>query len=311
MAKTSRDKLAAGLNLRKKGKGKGALFGGSGAKELAKDIIANPEKVVKATANTIAMIPIADIEVNPFNPRTDFAPGPLEELMASIKVHGLVQPITVRPMKTGKFQLISGERRWRASQKAELTEIPAYIRVVDNDQEMLEMALIENIQRENLNPIEVAITYQRLMEECKLTHEQLSERLGKGRSTITNKLGLLELVPDIVKALRDKQISEGHAKALKGLYKIDQQLFVFKQIKEKDLSVRATESLCAAMKNKSAKKKSKTTNPYQGFIDQTTRSISAFCGNKVQVKVNSKGKGQIIIPVEDFDQLEFLKDKMS
>ena len=310
MAKTSRDKLAAGLGLRKKGKGKAALFGGSTAKEFAEAIIADPEKVVKATANTIAMVLIADIEANPFNPRTDFAPGPLEELMASIKVHGLVQPITVRPMKTGKYQLISGERRWRASQKAELTEIPAYIRIVDNDQEMLEMALIENIQRENLNPIEVAITYQRLMDECKLTHEQLSERLGKGRSTITNKLGLLELVPDVVKGLRDRIISEGHAKALKGLEKIDQQLFVFKQIKEKGLSVRATESLCAVMKKKPSKKKSKTTNPYQGFIDQTTRSISAFCGNIVQVKVNNKGKGQIVIPIEDFDQLEFLKDKM-
>jgi len=143
--KKSNKDLAAGLGSSwKKGRGKAALLGGVDEKELEEQIKANPEKVVKATANTVAMIPIADIEVNPFNPRTDFASGPLEELMSSIKVHGLVQPITVRPIKKGKFQIISGERRWRASQKAELTEIPAYIRVVDNDQEMLEMALIDN-----------------------------------------------------------------------------------------------------------------------------------------------------------------------
>jgi len=299
------------------GKGLGALLSSMGmdeeqAEDVKKNIKKNPKKVVKDMANTIAMIPLDAIEANPFNPRKEFEEGPLEELSASIKVHGLVQPITVRPTKRSKYQLISGERRWRASQRAGLSELPAYIRVVDNDQEMLEMALIENIQRENLNPIEIAITYQRLMDECDLTHEQLSERLGKGRSTITNKLGLLELSPDAIKALKAKEISEGHAKALKGLNKIDQQLFVLKQIKEKDLSVRATESLCTAMKNGPKKKKGKSKNPYQDSIDAIQRDMSKFFGTKkIKVNVNSKGKGSISIPVDDFDQLEFIRDKMS
>jgi len=297
------------------GKGLGALLSSMGMEEekvskVEKDIISNPKKAVKQMANTIAMVPISNIEVNPFNPRKEFAEGPLKELAASIKVHGLVQPITVRPMKTGKYQLISGERRWRASQAAGLRKIPAYIRVVDNDQEMLEMALIENIQRENLNPIEVAITYQRLMDECQLTHEQLSERLGKGRSTITNKLGLLELSPDVVKALRAQLISEGHAKALKGLPQIDQQLFVLKEIKEKDLSVRATESLVSSIKNGPKKKGGKPVSPYQDAIEDIQREIGSFFGAKVQVKVNAKGKGQVVIPFKNFKDLEYIQNKV-
>ena len=155
-------------------------------------------------------------------------------------------------------------------------------------------------------------SYQRLMDECDLTHEQLSERLGKGRSTITNKLGLLELSPDAIKALKAKEISEGHAKALKGLSKIDQQLFVLKQIKDKDLSVRATESLCTALKSNPKRKKSKSKNPYQDSIDAIQRDMGKFFGTKkIKVNVNSKGKGTISIPVDDFDQLEFIRDKMN
>ena len=275
--------------------------------------IPTPEAVeaTKTLANTVANIPVKDIEANPFNPRTDFNVEALNELAASLKVHGLVQPITVRSMPTGKYQLISGERRLRASKIAGLEEIPAYVRAVDNDQEMLEMALVENIQRENLNPVEVAITYKRLMRECNLTHEDLANRLGKGRTTITNKMGLLELPPDVVKALRVKEISEGHAKAIKGLEYIEEQLFVLNDIKKNDLSVRATEKLVASMKNKGPiKSKTKTSNPYAEEIRKIEDEISSFFGVKVQVKADSKGKGKVIIPFGNYRKLDELMNRI-
>lgn len=270
-----------------------------------------PEKVVKELSNTVANIPIKSIEANPFNPRTDFDEEALNELAASLKIHGLVQPITVRSMATGKYQLISGERRWRASQMADLEEIPAYIRVVENDQEMLEMALVENIQRENLNPVEVAITYKRLMRECNLTHEDLATRLGKGRTTITNKMGLLDLPPDVVKSLRDKEISEGHAKVMKGLEFIEEQLFVLNEIKKNDLSVRATDKLVASIKDRGpAKSKVKKPSPYADEIRKIEDEISAFFGVKVQIKSNEKGEGKVIIPFKDFSKLDELQDRI-
>ena len=275
--------------------------------------IPTPEakEAVKELANTVANIPVDSIEANPFNPRTDFNEDALKELATSLKVHGLVQPITVRSKATGKYQLISGERRWRASQMAGLTEIPAYVRAVDNDQEMLEMALVENIQRENLNPVEVAITYKRLMRECNLTHEDLAKRLGKGRTTITNKMGLLELPPDIVTALRDKEISEGHAKAIKGLEYIEEQLFVLNDIKKNDLSVRATEKLVASIKNRGpAKSKGKQASPYAEEIRKIEDEISSFFGVKVQVKADSKGKGKVVIPFGDYRKLDELMSRI-
>ena len=270
-----------------------------------------PEKVVKELANTVANIPVKAIEPNPFNPRTDFNEDALKELASSLKVHGLVQPITVRSMATGKYQLISGERRWRASQMAGLEEIPAYIRAVDNDQEMLEMALVENIQRENLNPVEVAITYKRLMRECNLTHDDLAERLGKGRTTITHKMGLLELPPDIVTALRDREISEGHAKTIKGLEYIEEQLFVLSEIRKNDLSVRATEKLVSGIKERGpGKSKVKKANPYATEIRQIEDQISEFFGVKVQVQSNEKGKGKVIIPFGNFRKLDDLMNRI-
>lgn len=164
------------------------------------------KQVVNKLSSSIAMLSLKEIETNPWQPRVEFDAKALEELSASIKVHGLIQPITVRRLSAKKYQLISGERRWRASKKAGLKEVPAYIRLA-NDQEMLEMALIENIQRENLNAVEVAITYQRLKDECKLTDELLSERVGKERSTITNYLRLLKLPPEIQKGIKEKKIS--------------------------------------------------------------------------------------------------------
>jgi len=270
-----------------------------------------PEKVVKELANTVANIPVKAIEPNPLNPRSDFKEDALTELATSLKVHGLVQPITVRSMTSGKYQLISGERRWRAAQKAGLEEIPAYIRAVENDQEMLEMALVENIQRENLNPIEIAITYARLKEECKLTDEDLGLRLGKGRATITNKLGLLKLYEPVQIALKKGEISEGHAKIIKGLEHIEEQKFVLDEILKDDLSVRATEKLVHAFKNRGPiKSKTKKANPYAEDIRRIEDEISAFFGVKVQVQSNEKGKGKVVIPFGTFRKLDDLMNRI-
>jgi ParB family chromosome partitioning protein len=177
---------------------------------------ATPEEqkeVVKELSHTVAMIPVDQIEVNPFQPRVEFDEEALKELSSSIKVHGVIQPLTLRRLSDNAYQLISGERRLRASKLAGLQEVPAYVRLA-NDQEMLEMALVENIQRQDLNPIEVAITYQRLIDECSLTHQNLGGRVGKKRSTVSNFLRLLQLPPQIQQALKNKRISMGHAKAL-------------------------------------------------------------------------------------------------
>ena len=288
-------------------------IGGTIRRKPRVSFIPTPEEkeTVKELANSVANIPVSSIEANPFNPRTDFNEEALRELATSLKVHGLVQPITVRKMPSGNYQLISGERRWRASQMAGLEEIPAYIRAVENDQEMLEMALVENIQRENLNPVEVAITYKRLMRECNLTHEDLANRLGKGRTTITNKMGLLELPPDVVKALRHKEISEGHAKAVKGLEYIEEQLFVLNDIKKNDLSVRATEKLVASIKNRNpSKSKAKASNPYAEEIRKIEDEISSFFGVKVQIKADSKGKGKVVIPFGNYRKLDDLMNRI-
>ena len=270
------------------------------------------EEIVRELANKIANIPVLAIEANPFNPRTDFKQSALEELAASLRVHGLVQPITVRSMPSGRYQIISGERRWRASQLAGLEEIPAYIRAVDNDQEMLEMALVENIQRENLNPMEVAITYSRLKKECQLTDDDLAMRLGKGRATITNKLGLLRLYEPVQIALREGQISEGHAKAIKGMEESEKQKFVLENVLENDLSVRATEQFVAAMKKGGKKRPAKRakSQQYANELRQMENQLSEFFGVKVQLQSNDKGKGKITIPFTNFRKLEELIDRL-
>src|SRR6188768_2770008 len=179
-----------------------------------------------AVVNTVSNIKLKHIETNPFQPRSNFEENALQELSESIRQHGIIQPITVRKLGYDRFQLISGERRFRASQMAGLTEVPAYIRIAD-DQEMLEMALVENIQREDLDPIEVSLSYKRLIDECNLTQEQLSEKVGKQRSTVTNFLRLLKLPAPIQKSLRDNEISMGHAKALINIDNEDRQLAIF------------------------------------------------------------------------------------
>ncbi|HEY0770086.1 MAG TPA: ParB/RepB/Spo0J family partition protein, partial [Sphingobacteriaceae bacterium] len=190
----------------------------------------------------IAEIPIGQIEVNPFQPRTHFDEDALLELAESIRVHGIIQPITVRRLAQNQYQLISGERRFQASKLAGLEQIPAYIRSAD-DQQMLEMALIENIQRENLNAIEIALSYQRLITECQLKQEELGERVGKNRATVTNYLRLLKLPPDIQIAVRDNKISMGHARAIINVENPEQQLYIFKKTVNDELSVRKVEEL--------------------------------------------------------------------
>ena len=187
-------------------------------------------------------ISLDEIEVNPFQPRTHFDKEALQELSDSIKVQGIIQPITVRKLSKNKYQLISGERRFQASKLASLEKIPAYVRTAD-DQQMLEMALIENIQRENLNSIEIALSYQRLLTECDLKQEELGDRVGKNRTTVNNYLRLLKLPPDIQAALRDKRISMGHARAIINIENVDIQLDIFKKIISQDLSVRKVEQL--------------------------------------------------------------------
>src|SRR6478736_7294274 len=219
---------------------------GRGLKSLLSDTPESDrlEEAAPASASHGGMseILVGEIEVNPFQPRQHFDQEALKELAESIKVHGIIQPITVRKLSKNQYQLISGERRFQASKLADLKSIPAYIRSAD-DQQMLEMALIENIQRENLNAIEIALSYQRLLSECNLKQEELGERVGKNRSTVTNYLRLLKLPPDIQIAVRDNKLSMGQARAIISVENPEQQLYIFKKIIEEDLSVRRVEEL--------------------------------------------------------------------
>ncbi len=270
----------------------------------------SPEAVVKEFSNTIAFVPVDQIEVNPFQPRKEFEPNALNELATSLKIHGLIQPITVRRLNENSYQLISGERRWRASKIAGLTEIPAYIRVVEGDQEMLEMAIIENIQRQQLNPIEVAVSYQRLIDECNLTHEKVAERVGKNRSRVTNYLRLLKLPVDIQGAIKESKISMGHAVALAGVENIILQNSFFKETLDKSLSVRALERLIkestVAKKSSSAPKSNQLPAEYQGIQNQ----LRNYLETKVELKLKGKGKGSIIIHFDSDDTLNDLLERI-
>lgn len=264
----------------------------------------------QAPVSNLNEIPIGEIEVNPFQPRQHFDQEHLQELAASIKLHGIIQPITVRRLAQNQYQLISGERRFQASKLAGLAMIPAYIRSAD-DQQMLEMALIENIQRENLNPIEIALSYQRLITECNLKQEELGDRVGKNRTTVTNYLRLLKLPPDIQAALRDNRISMGHARAIVSVENPDSQLFIFKKMVSEDLSVRKVEELArqVGIAPKDEVKPTTTSGPPRE-ISQLQSKLSSHFGTKV--KVNSDGKkGDIRIPflsVEDLNRiLDILK----
>ncbi|MDX2133839.1 MAG: ParB/RepB/Spo0J family partition protein [Saprospiraceae bacterium] len=289
------------------GKGIRALL--ANPAELEQAVKENPQEVVREFTENIAMLPLDQIETNPFQPRTEFDQAALDELAASIGVHGLIQPVTVRRLHDRAYQLISGERRFRASQMAGLTEIPAYIRLAD-DQQMLEMALIENIQREDLNAVEIAISYQRLIDECSLTHESLSERVGKQRSTITNYLRLLKLPPEIQRAVKDRKLTMGHARALAGVDNIALQLSLFRHIVEQDLSVRAVEDLISRYQGNGRSDKKPAPERLPDNLRHIQDQFSAFFGAKVQLKRNPKGKGQIVVNFENDAELNRLIEIM-
>lgn len=249
--------------------------------------------LVKELSANYASIMLEAIEVNPYQPRTEFDQQELMDLAKSIKVHGLIQPLTVRSMGDNNYQLISGERRMRASKMAGLTEVPAYIRVA-NDQEMLELALIENIQRADLNALEVAISYQRLMDECNLTHELLSERIGKNRSTITNYVRLLKLPPEIQTSVKDAALSMGHARALAGISNVMEQMSAYKQTISNGWSVRALENFLKN-KNKSLDpNEAKAPTPKDPELESITKKLSTTFGSRVHIKRDKNGKGQFV-----------------
>lgn len=249
---------------------------------------------------SVSMLPIESIEANPFNPRTSFEKDALEELSQSIAVHGIIQPLTVRKLGRDKYQLISGERRFRASQMAGLKEVPAYIRVA-NDQTMLEMALVENIQREDLNAIEVALSYQRLIEECNLTQDQLSQKIAKSRSSITNHLRLLKLPADIQASVRDSVISMGHARALVSAGDEELQMNIFNRIVEDGLSVRDAEALIREgyVEPRTSSTTTTTTTKQTASISQNQftfkEHLSDKLATKVEIKKSPVGSGKIIV----------------
>lgn len=287
------------------GKGLGALLqsediqvsrgGSDGAAEIKETGI--------SAAGSINFIRVDQVAVNPFQPRTDFDEQALLELADSIKVQGLIQPITVRQVNKNEYQLISGERRLRASKLAGITEIPAYVRTA-NDQQMLEMALIENIQRENLNAIEVALSFQRMIEECNLKQEELGERVSKNRSTVTNYLRLLKLPPVIQAGIRDGEVSMGHARALINVGEVDKQLYVYQEIIDKGLSVRMTEILVRNIQQQSKPKKHEVGKQLDFQYQKIEDDLASRFSTRVRLNLkNARGKGAIEIPFESEDDL--------
>lgn len=247
-------------------------------------------------------IKLSEIEVNPFQPRTDFDEQALADLSASIKLQGLIQPITVRRVNAHQYQLISGERRLRASKLAGLTHIPAYVRTA-NDQQMLEMALIENIQRENLNAIEVALSFQRMLDEVGLKQEELGERVSKNRSTVTNYLRLLKLPPTIQASIRDGELSMGHARALITVEDPAQQLYLHKHIIQQGLSVRKVEEMVRDLQKLRTKKEGKQPEPPSFQIQKIQDDLASKFSSQVKLKIGSQGKGVIEIPFLSEDDL--------
>lgn len=257
-----------------------------------------------ATLGSIAEVSISAIEANPFQPRSLFEEEALVELSESIKTYGIIQPVTLRKMGNDHFQLISGERRFRASQIAGLDKIPAYIRVAD-DQTMLEMALVENIQRENLDAIEIALSYKRLMEECNLTQESLSQKVSKKRSTVTNYLRLLKLPAEIQLGIRKSLISMGHARALVAIEDIDQQLFLFERVVNEELSVRQIEELIRENNTKS-KPKPASKNYLTYDLEQRRNYLSERFSNKIDLKRSRSGTGKLVINFKSDDDLNLI-----
>lgn len=267
------------------------------------------KKDVTDAATGIIRIAVDVIETNPKQPRRDFDEQALKELAQSIKLHDIIQPVTVAKLPTGRYRLISGERRWRASKLAGLKDIPAYIRHA-NDQQLLELALLENLQREDLNAIEVALSYKRMMDELDYTQEQVAERMGKERSTVTNYIRLLKLPPEIQVAVRNGKISMGHARALINVDAVEKQLYIYDEITARDLSVRQTEELVRKLYKPSAVKDHVKTGlpPAYKKIEDT---LASHYGTKVKLAHNKKGNGSITLEYYSLEELNALLDKMN
>ncbi|MBX0292967.1 ParB/RepB/Spo0J family partition protein [Hymenobacter sp. HSC-4F20] len=284
------------------GRGLNALIEGSYEKKSERlGLVPHP-------VNSVGLIAVSQIEANPYQPRTHFDQAALQELAESIKLQGIIQPVTLRQTGTNAYQLISGERRLQASKLAGLDAIPAYIRKAD-DQQMLEMALIENIQRENLNAIEIALSYQRLVSECNLKQEELGDRVGKNRSTVTNYLRLLKLPPDIQIGLRDNVISMGHARALVNVEDTAQQLNLFRRIVDEDLSVRRVEQLVrsgAGATPEAEKKPTQAAAPAvpPAELKRAERHLSERFGSRVLVKPGPQGRGEIKIAFDSVEDMQ-------
>jgi ParB family chromosome partitioning protein len=288
------------------GRGLSALL-----KDPSNDIQSVQDKNADKVIGNIIELDIDFIEVNPFQPRTNFSEESLRELASSIKELGIIQPITVRKLGLNKYQLVSGERRFRASKSLGLETIPAYVRIA-NDQESLEMALVENIQRQDLDPIEIALSYQRLIDEINLTQEQMSERVGKKRSTIANYLRLLKLDPIIQTGMRDGFISMGHGRALIAIEDQSAQLDIYEKILSNKLSVRETENIIRDFNttgNTESTSKKSEDNDIPKFVKKGITAFSEYFGHKIDVKVSKNGKGKITIPFhseEDFNRIKKL-----
>lgn len=285
------------------GRGLGTLLGGAEIPVVA-------DTIVTTKSDPGTLIKIDSIEINPHQPRVDFDQNALEELAISIRTYGLIQPITVRPITHGKYQLISGERRFRASKMAGLTEIPAYVRTAD-DLLSLQMALVENVQRENLNAIEIAVSYQRLLEECELSHEELSNKVGKDRTTITNYLRLLKLSRDAQIAVRDKKISMGHARAIITIEDDILQSKIVKEIISSELSVRQTESLVKKYNVSNSKLKTKVKINISDQLVNFSTELSKKLNARVKISKELSGKGKISIPFGSEEELNKIIERLN
>ncbi len=284
------------------GRGLSALL-----KDPANDIKSAEDKNADKVVGNIVELDLKNIEVNPFQPRTSFNEQTLRELASSIRELGVIQPITVRKLSFGKYQLVSGERRFRASKLIGNATIPAYIRIA-NDQESLEMALVENIQRQDLDPIEIALSYQRLIDEIQLTQEQMSERVGKNRSTIANYLRLLKLDPIVQTGMRDGFLSMGHGRALINIENTADQLDIYEKIITDKLSVRQTEAIVKNYHNTASIEVS-APDETPKFIKKGLKEFASYFGAKVDVKMAKNGRGKITIPFsseEDFNRIQKL-----